>query len=74
LAGGETVPDRSTDQDTNRPPIGLCAHCEHVDRITSERGSTFYLCTLSLTNQRFPKYPTLPVVACEGYAPPASSR
>jgi hypothetical protein len=53
---------------TPRPEnIGLCATCRHVETITSTRGSTFYLCQLALTDLRFPKYPTLPVLACEGY-------
>ena len=51
--------------------IGLCATCRHVETIVSARGSTFYLCRLSLTDVRFPKYPTLPVLTCEGYEPPA---
>ncbi len=25
------------------------------------------LCNLSLTNPRFPKYPRLPVLSCDGY-------
>jgi len=49
--------------------IGLCATCCHVEMIASARGSTFYLCRLSLTDPRFSKYPTLPVLACEGYQP-----
>jgi hypothetical protein len=36
-------------------------------RIVSDRGSVFYLCELSKTDQRFPKYPRLPVLACVGY-------
>jgi hypothetical protein len=39
----------------------------------SARGSTFYLCKLALTDPRFSKYPTLPVLACEGYEPLAES-
>jgi hypothetical protein len=46
---------------------GLCASCTHVRRITSDRGSVFYLCELSKTDVRFPKYPRLPVVNCPGY-------
>jgi hypothetical protein len=49
--------------------IGLCATCRHVETIVSARGSTFYLCRLALTDPDFPKYPTLPVIACEGYEP-----
>ena len=51
--------------------IGLCAACLHVETIVSARGSTFYLCQLALTDPRFPKYPTLPVIRCDGYEPPA---
>jgi hypothetical protein len=47
--------------------VGLCAACCHVETIVSARGSTFYLCQLALTDPRFAKYPTLPVLACEGY-------
>ena len=48
---------------------GLCASCTHVKRITSSRGTTFYMCQLSAIDPRFPKYPRLPVVTCEGYTP-----
>ena len=47
---------------------GLCATCVHVRRIVSDRGSVFYLCELSKTDPSFPKYPRLPVVACDGFA------
>lgn len=33
----------------------------------SDRGSVFLLCELSWTDARFPKYPHLPVLACDGY-------
>jgi len=35
--------------------------------IESDRGSAFYLCGLSATDARFPKYPRLPVLRCAGY-------
>jgi len=47
---------------------GLCATCTHARRIETERGSIFWLCELSATDPRFPKYPRLPVLACAGYA------
>ena len=46
---------------------GLCATCAHVRRIESDRGSVFFLCQLALTDERFRKYPRLPVLQCEGY-------
>lgn len=46
---------------------GLCATCAHVRRVTSDRGSVFYLCQLSEVDPSFPKYPRLPVLKCGGY-------
>jgi len=55
--------------------VGLCSTCRHARRIESARESTFWLCELSATDVRFPKYPRLPVLRCEGYEPrsPAQS-
>jgi hypothetical protein len=49
------------------PNAGLCETCQRVRRITSDRGSKFYLCKLSTVDQRYPKYPRLPVLNCDGY-------
>ncbi len=46
---------------------GLCTDCLHSRRIESAHGSLFILCNLSLTDPRFPKYPSLPVLSCDGY-------
>jgi hypothetical protein len=54
------------------PAIGLCSHCQHCRIVKSER-SAFYLCRLSLTNPEYRKYPSLPVLRCPGYQPPALS-
>lgn len=48
---------------------GLCASCQNVRIIENKRGSKFFLCELSKTDPRFPRYPRLPVVACDGYHP-----
>ncbi len=48
-------------------PAGLCADCVHARHIESDRNSVFLLCNLSLTDARFPKYPRLPVLSCDGY-------
>lgn len=50
-----------------RVEAGLCADCLHAKRIVSAKGSVFWLCGLSEQDPRFPKYPRLPVLACEGY-------
>ena len=46
---------------------GLCASCRHAQIIQSSKGSVFILCGLSKMDPRFPKYPRLPVLACDGY-------
>ena len=47
--------------------VGLCASCTHATVIASARGSVFHRCDLSFTDERFPRYPRLPVLACAGY-------
>lgn len=51
------------------PRIGLCQNCRFVRRIHSDRGSIFYMCQRSSTDESFPKYPRLPVLNCAGYEP-----
>ena len=46
---------------------GLCAGCAHVRVVTSARGASFVLCELSRLDERFPKYPRLPVLTCVGF-------
>jgi hypothetical protein len=38
-----------------------------MQRVTSARGSTFYLCRRSFVDPRFPRYPAIPVMACAGF-------
>ncbi len=47
--------------------VGLCASCEHVRRVTSDRGSVFYRCARAESDAAYRKYPALPVVMCAGY-------
>ena len=46
--------------------IGLCAFCAHLRLVGSSR-SLFVRCALAETQPRFPRYPVLPVLACDGY-------
>jgi len=55
------IPDRESTR------AGLCSDCLHARRLESARGSVFILCNLSVTDPRFPKYPRLPVLSCDGY-------
>ena len=63
-----------TDMKRSAPPPtppdwpGLCSTCRHAHRIEAAR-STFWRCRLSETDARFPRYPRLPVLSCEGYSP-----
>jgi hypothetical protein len=46
---------------------GLCPACIHMKETGNDRGSLFLLCQLSRSDPRYPKYPRLPVLSCEGY-------
>ncbi len=47
---------------------GLCDSCRHQQVVRNTRGSVFSLCRRSRTEpERFPRYPRLPVLQCEGY-------
>ena len=46
---------------------GLCDSCVHQKLIRSGRGSVFSMCLRSKTDERFPKYPRIPVESCPGY-------
>jgi hypothetical protein len=48
---------------------GLCGSCRNARVIGNRRGSRFTICELSRTDQRFPRYPRLPVLRCIGFAP-----
>jgi hypothetical protein len=50
--------------------INLCDSCRHQQIVRNTRGSVFSLCRRSRSEpERFPRYPRLPVLRCEGYEP-----
>ena len=51
---------------------GLCGGCVHRRLVASKR-STFLLCGLAEVDPRFPRYPPLPVRACDGFRPAAAA-
>ena len=55
------------------PPAGLCDHCRHQRVVRNTRGSSFSLCERSREDDRYPKYPRLPVMRCAGFEEPASA-
>ncbi len=48
-------------------PGGLCESCRWARQIVTNRGSRFLRCGRSDEDERFPKYPPLPVRRCAGY-------
>ena len=45
----------------------LCETCLQKKDVVSANGSRYLLCRLSLSDRRFAKYPSQPVIQCEGY-------
>lgn len=43
---------------------GLCAACVHARAVGSSRGAAFLRCD----HPDLPRYPTVPVIACDGFA------
>jgi hypothetical protein len=52
--------------------FGLCDSCRHQRLVRSGRGSLFTMCLLSKSDPTFPKYPRVPVTACDGHEPGGS--
>lgn len=48
---------------------GLCDSCLHQRVVGTTRGSTFSLCERSRTDEAYPRYPRIPVIACPGHEP-----
>ena len=46
---------------------GLCGSCRHARVVRSAKGGAFSRCELSVRDERFPKYPRLPVIVCTGH-------
>lgn len=51
------------------PAIGLCGSCLHLREQASRRGSVFYRCARADEDERFARYPALPVRRCPGHEP-----
>jgi hypothetical protein len=60
-------PHGSEARNTGSINAGLCDSCQHQKVIRTTRGSEFSMCERSKTDERFPKYPRLPVLECPGY-------
>jgi len=53
---------------------GLCGDCLHARRVSSTRGTTFFLCERAADDPAYRRYPSLPVLSCPGYEPPEGPR
>ena len=62
----EPVPPGPTDV---RVMAGLCGGCAHAIVRPTRRGTVYLRCALAAVDDRFAKYPRLPVVRCDGYQP-----
>lgn len=62
-----------TDEAAGTPDraIGLCAGCRHRREQASRRGSVFYRCARADEDERYPRYPPMPVLRCRGREPEA---
>lgn len=49
--------------------FGLCDTCAHQRLVKSGRGSLFTMCLRHRTDERYRKYPPVPVVRCPGHEP-----
>ena len=46
---------------------GECRRCSHARSQRSAKGSEFWRCGLAEADERFPRYPRLPVRGCAGF-------
>ena len=49
--------------------VGLCFGCRYARAITARANNCYWRCERSAVDTRFPKYPRLPLLACDGYEP-----
>ena len=50
------------------PSAGLCDSCRHQQVVRTKR-SSFSLCRRWKDDDRYPRYPRLPVLRCPGHEP-----
>ena len=63
------VSEHAAEDGPRRPLAGLCDGCEHQQIVRNTRGSAFSLCTRSREDPSYPRYPRIPVLACDGFEP-----
>ena len=53
---------------------GLCRACRFAKIVANRRGSEFWLCRAAADSPRLRRYPPLPVLQCEAWAPGSPGR
>jgi len=66
------VPDEPHASELTGIRAGLCGACRHAIVRPTNRGTVYLRCGLAAVDDRFAKYPRLPVVRCSGYEPDVS--
>lgn len=66
---GKRGGDETAQTAAARIVAGLCASCRHHRTQTNSRGSVFHRCDRADEDDRFPRYPPIPVLRCPGHAP-----
>ena len=61
--------DRAENAAEIDPKVGQCSVCELAAVQSSARGSRFWRCLRAEDDERFRRYPPLPVTDCAGYSP-----
>ena len=59
---------------TDDAAVGLCASCRYARVQMTARGARYWRCLRAETDERFVRYPRLPVLTCPGWerdAPPS---
>ena len=50
-------------------PAGLCGSCRFALLNRTRRGTVYLRCGLAAEDDRFVKYPRLPMISCHGFGP-----
>lgn len=53
---------------------GLCDTCRHQRIVRNTRGGAFSMCERAKFDERYPKYPRLPVERCPGWERASEAR
>ncbi len=54
--------------------VGLCLDCRHVRLVGSRTGQSYHRCGRSDDDGRYPRFPRLPVLRCDGHDPVEPAR